>query len=67
MVATAHEVHFQAVQVLGGKEYVDRVVAAFAGTKVRVEFPLAGLRIGEALHVVQEAVDSGLLLIAGTR
>ena len=53
---------FQRVQVLGGKEYVERVRAAFAGSIVDIETPLAGLRIGEAMHKVKTAVDEATIM-----
>jgi hypothetical protein len=53
---------FQRVQVLGGKEYVQRVRAAFAGSIVDVATPLAGFRIGEAMHRVQTAVDEATVM-----
>lgn len=50
---------FRVIHVLGGEAYVERVVCAFAGSGVTIRAPLAGLRIGEAMHAIQEAVDSG--------
>jgi hypothetical protein len=49
---------FAVIQVLGGSKYVDRVVAAFEGTELKIQAPLAGLRIGEAMHAVQVAILS---------
>jgi hypothetical protein len=49
----------QRVQVLGGREYVNRARTAFARYSLAIEAPLAGLRIGESMQAVQEAVDSG--------
>lgn len=53
---------FRALQVLGGKEYADRIRSAFADLDLRIETPLKGFRIGEALHAVQSAVDRGVPL-----
>jgi hypothetical protein len=55
---------YRTIQVLGGREYVDKVVAAFAGSGVQIQAPLAGLRIGETMHAVQAATDSGVPLDA---
>lgn len=49
---------FGAVQVLGGRDYVARIESAFAGTGLEIKAPLAGLRIGEAMREVQDAVNS---------
>lgn len=61
-VVAMHLDRFRAIQVLGGKEYVDRVSAAFAGLRPTIEAPLSGFRIGESLQAVQGAVDRGVPL-----
>jgi hypothetical protein len=61
-IAAKHLHQFQRVQVLGGREYVNRARTAFARYSLAIEAPLAGLRIGESMRAVQEAVDSGRLL-----
>jgi len=49
---------FDRVVVLGGKEYVKRVVSAFP-QGVSVKNPLGGLGIGKMQKKLREAIDSG--------
>jgi len=58
---------FRVIQVLGGKEYVKRVRAAFAGMGPTIEAPLSGLGIGEAMQAVQRAIDCGVALGSSDR
>ena len=46
----------QEVRVLGGSRYAQAARVAFAGTKVRVTSPVAGLRLGEMLQRLNELV-----------
>lgn len=49
---------FELVIVLGGKEYREKVQAAFAGLPVKLRFPFAGLPIGKAAHAVKAAIQA---------
>ena len=61
-VAAKRLSRFTSVQILGGSKYVERTVAAFASSRLSIEAPLAGLRIGEAMRAVEAATTSGTLL-----
>ncbi len=50
---------FDTMVGLGGKEYRAMVEDAFAGTRVSLRFPFAGLPIGKALQAVKQAVGTG--------
>lgn len=52
-------VRFRQVQVLGGKEYVERAKLAFERYGIPVEAPLQGHKIGQSMHVVQCALNAG--------
>ena len=47
---------FDEIVVLGGKEYANRVRAAFAGTKCHVRAPVEGLPIGKIMKRVKESI-----------
>ena len=51
---------FDEIVVLGGKAYVDRVIAVFPNKKIRV--PLSHKRIGEKLKSLNDAIKKGILL-----
>lgn len=48
---------FDTVIVLGGRDYAQAVSKAFSGLKVTIKNPLNGLRLGEALAKVKNAID----------
>ncbi len=41
---------------LGGKEYREAMIAAFRDSKVRLQFPFAGLPIGKAMQATKRAI-----------
>jgi cytoplasmic iron level regulating protein YaaA (DUF328/UPF0246 family) len=45
---------------LGGKEYRAAIEAAFAGTRVRLTFPFAGLKLGPAMSATKRATAGQL-------
>jgi cytoplasmic iron level regulating protein YaaA (DUF328/UPF0246 family) len=49
---------FSKVIVLGGTEYRKVVAEAFAGADVRLEFPFAGLPLGQAMQAAKRAIGS---------
>lgn len=50
---------FDVIVGLGGKEYRAAIQEAFAGTPVRLEFPFAGLPIGQMMQVTKRAKATG--------
>lgn len=50
---------FSRVIALGGKDYVSRVRAAFAGTGVQVVAPTEGLPLGKMMQRVRELINRG--------
>jgi hypothetical protein len=50
---------FSDAVVLGGKDYQRAARGAFAGTDVRLHFPFAGLRMGEAMSATNAAIAKG--------
>ena len=50
---------FDAVVVLGGKDYADVVYDAFSGLDMKIKTPVAGLQVGYAMGAVRKAIDEG--------
>ncbi|MDH5779052.1 MAG: hypothetical protein OEZ29_00470 [Candidatus Bathyarchaeota archaeon] len=50
---------FDAVVVLGGKDYADVIYDAFTGLDVKVKAPVAGLALGRAMGTIRKAIDEG--------
>ena len=44
---------------LGGKDYRSVMEQSFAGTRVKLVFPFAGAKLGEALGAAKRAVEAG--------
>jgi hypothetical protein len=45
---------FDEIVVLGGKEYLDSTIQAFAGTGVKISAPFKGLSIGKRMSAINE-------------
>ena len=50
---------FDAVVVLGGRDYADVVYDAFSDLDVKIKAPVAGLQLGYAMGAVRKAIDEG--------
>ena len=52
---------YDRVIAVGGKEYLQAVRDAFAGTGCKLEFPTEGLQVGKAMHRLKELMHGGEL------
>ncbi len=48
--------NYSTILVLGGKEYLDAVKAAFAGTSCIIQSPFEGLPIGQRMRAIDHAL-----------
>lgn len=63
---TTQRLHlFQMIIGLGGKDYRERTVRAFAQWPVNVRFPFAGLRLGDSMSAIRRSIESGTPFLSG--